>query len=61
MFDYDDNEVYTIVNTRACLDDQVFYPCGQTNYKGSSTKHGCNLKAVKARRKKNKNKKTHRQ
>lgn len=61
MFDYDDNKVYTIVNARACLDDQAFYPCGHTNYKGISTKHGCNLKAVKARRKKNKNKKTHRQ
>ena len=59
MFDY--KEVYTIVNPRVLLDDQEFYPCGQTNYKGSSTKHGCNLKAVKARRKKNKNKKTHRQ
>lgn len=23
MFDYDDNKVYTIVNTRACLDDQA--------------------------------------
>ena len=28
--------------------------------KGSSTKHGNNPKAIKARRKKNKNKKTHR-
>lgn len=31
-----------------------------TSYKGSSTKKGNNLKAIKARRKKNKNKKTHR-
>lgn len=60
MFDYDDNEVYTIVNTLACLDNQAFYTDRTNNYKGSSTKHGCNLKAVKARRKKNKNKKTHR-
>ena len=31
-----------------------------TSYKGSSTKRGNNPKAIKARRKKNKNKKTHR-
>ena len=31
-----------------------------TSYKGSSTKKGNNPKAIKARRKKNKNKKTHR-
>ena len=31
-----------------------------TLYKGSSTKKGNNHKAIKARRKKNKNKKTHR-
>ena len=30
-----------------------------TRYKGSSTKYGNNPKAIKARRKKNKNKKTH--
>ena len=30
------------------------------NYKGSSTKRGNSPKAIKARRKKNKNKKTHR-
>lgn len=30
------------------------------SYKGSSTKKGNNPKAIKARRKKNKNKKTHR-
>lgn len=33
---------------------------GGTSYKGSSVKHGSNPKAIKARRKKNKNKKTHR-
>lgn len=33
---------------------------GNTLYKGSSTKKGNNPKAIKARRKKNKNKKTHR-
>ena len=32
----------------------------RTSYKGSSTKKGNNPKAIKARRKKNKNKKTHR-
>ena len=31
-----------------------------SSYKGSSTKRGCSPKAIKARRKKNKNKKTHR-
>lgn len=31
-----------------------------SQYKGSSTKKGNNPKAIKARRKKNKNKKTHR-
>lgn len=31
-----------------------------TRYKGSSTKYGNSPKAIKARRKKNKNKKTHR-
>lgn len=33
---------------------------GNTLCKGSSTKKGKNTKAIKARRKKNKNKKTHR-
>ena len=33
---------------------------GNTLYKGSSTKKGGSPKAIKARRKKNKNKKTHR-
>ena len=55
-----DTAVYTFENPRAYLDDQAFYTNRTNNYKGSSTKHGCNLKAVKARRKKNKNKKTHR-
>ena len=32
----------------------------RTSYKGSSTKKGNSPKAIKARRKKNKNKKTHR-
>ena len=31
-----------------------------SNYKGNSTKHGCNYKDVVKRRIKNKNKKTHR-
>lgn len=30
------------------------------SYKGSSTKEGCNSKAIAKRRKRNKNKKTHR-
>lgn len=58
MFDY--NEVYTFENPRAYLDDQAFYTDRMNNYKGSSTTHGKNPKAIKARRKKNKNKKTHR-
>ena len=45
---------------RAYLDDSLFYNDRQTNYKGGSMKHGKNPKAIKARRKKNKNKKTHR-
>lgn len=36
------------------------YSHTRTSYKGSSTKKGNNPKAIKARRKKNKNKKTHR-
>lgn len=60
MFDYDDNKVYTFENPRAYLDDSLFYNDRQTNYKGSSTKSGNSIKAIKARRKKNKNKKTHR-
>ena len=36
------------------------YYIENTRYKGSSTKSGNNPKAIKARRKKNKNKKTHR-
>lgn len=55
-----DTEVYTFENLRAYLDDLLFYQDRMPNYKGSSTKCGNNLKAIKARRKKNKNKKTHR-
>lgn len=55
-----DTAVYTFENSHAYLDDSLFYKDRRPNYKGSSTKHGCNLKAVKARREKNKNKKTHR-
>lgn len=58
MFDY--NEVYAFENPRAYLDDSLFYKDRQPNYKGSSTKSGNSIKAIKARRKKNKNKKTHR-
>ncbi len=35
-------------------------PLGTQSYKGSSTKSGSNPKAIAKRRKKNKNKKTHR-
>ena len=39
----------------------LYYLTGFTKpFKGSSTKRGNNPKAIKARRKKNKNKKTHR-
>lgn len=55
-----DTAVYTFENPRAYLDDSLFYHDRQTNYKGSSTKSGNSIKAIKARRKKNKNKKTHR-
>lgn len=37
-----------------------FNQISNTKYKGSSTKSGNNPKTIKARRKKNKNKKTHR-
>lgn len=37
-----------------------FYQIRNTRYKGSSTKSGNNPKVIKARRKKNKNKKTYR-
>ena len=53
-----DTAVYTFENQRAYLDDRLFYQNRMPNYKGSSTKRGNNLKAIKARRKKNKNKKT---
>lgn len=62
MFDYDDNKVYTIVNPRVHLDDRAFYSDRQSSLEGcyTNTNHCKNLKAIKARRKKNKNKKTHR-
>lgn len=41
-------------------DDGRHRRSGTNYYKGHSTKDGCSLKAIKARRKKNKNKKTHR-
>ena len=52
----DINSVYSMVN----LFSRVYPNIGNTRYKGSSTKSGNNPKAIKARRKKNKNKKTHR-
>lgn len=55
-----DTAVYTFENPRAYLDNSLFYKDRQPNYKGSSTKSGNSIKAIKARRKKNKNKKTHR-
>lgn len=55
-----DTAVYTFENPRFYLDDSLFYNDRQTNCKGSSTKSGNSIKAIKARRKKNKNKKTHR-
>ena len=42
------------------LFSRTYYNIGKTRYKSSSTKSGNNPKAIKARRKKNKNKKTHR-
>ena len=56
----EETEVYTLVNPRAYLDNSAFYTDRTPNYKGVSTKRGNNPKAIKARRKKNKNKKTHR-
>lgn len=46
-----------------CFDTKLnrnFNQISNTRYKGSSTKSGNNPKVIKARRKKNKNKKTHR-
>lgn len=50
------NRIYSMVDlfSKAC--PNIVNP----RYKGSSTKSGNNPKAIKARRKKNKNKKTHR-
>lgn len=55
-----DTEVYTLVDPRAYFGKNAFYTDRTPKYKGSSTKRGDNPKAIKARRKKNKNKKTHR-
>ena len=52
----DINNVYSMVD----LFSKAYPNIGNTKYKGSSTKSGNNPKAIKARRKKNKNKKTHR-
>lgn len=59
MFDYSD-DVYALVNPRAYLDDSYLYQDALNGFKGSSTKEGRSIKAIRARRKKNKNKKTHR-
>lgn len=50
------NDVYSMVE----LFSRAKPYTNNTRYKGSSTKSGNNPKAIKARRKKNKNKKTHR-
>lgn len=50
------NDVYSMVE----LFSRAKHYTNNTRYKGSSTKSGNNPKAIKARRKKNKNKKTHR-
>ena len=50
------NSFYSMVE----LFSKAYPNIGNTRYKGSSTKSGNNPKAIKARRKKNKNKKTHR-
>ena len=52
----DINSVYKMIE----LFSKAYPNVGNTKYKGSSTKSGNNPKAIKARRKKNKNKKTHR-
>ena len=52
----DINSVYSMVN----LFSKAYPNIGNARYKGSSTKSSNNPKAIKARRKKNKNKKTHR-
>lgn len=52
----DINNVYSMVG----LFSRAYPNIGNIRYKGSSTKSGNNPKTIKARRKKNKNKKTHR-
>lgn len=51
---YDENGVYHVI-----LKDELL-ETGRYTWKGSSTKEGNNRKAIAKRRKKNKNKKTHR-
>lgn len=56
-------EDYLICNPQGCpnVTEALCYLMGVSHpIKGSSTKRGNNPKAIKARRKKNKNKKTHR-
>lgn len=53
---------YNIFLNNSSLDDsplELVFP-SNNNYKGSSTKEGSNSKAIAKRRKRNKNKKTHR-
>lgn len=52
---YDENGVYHVILKQ---DDSLKE--GRCAWKGSSTKEGNNRKAIAKRRKKNKNKKTHR-
>lgn len=52
---YDDNGVYHVITKK----DYALKE-GRYAWKGSSTKEGNNRKAITKRRKKNKNKKTHR-
>lgn len=51
---YDENGVYHVVQCEDALDEERYA------WKGSSTKEGNNRKAIAKRRKRNKNKKTHR-
>lgn len=51
---YDENGVYHVIPENEALGT------GRYAWKGSSTKEGTNCKAIAKRRKKNKNKKTHR-
>lgn len=52
---YDENGVYHVIPEEDCALDK-----GRYSWKGSPTKEGNNRKAIAKRRKKNKNKKTHR-